>query len=112
MKSKHGIFATEIAAMGQDMEANKRLDPLVEGVGGVGRRRWDSNPRRLITLHDFQSCSLDHYETPPDKAQIPKVHDLGRAERVGFEPTKVLPLPHFEGGSFDLSDISPLWSIT
>src|SRR5579885_2286654 len=30
-----------------------------------GRRRWDSNPRRLFTLHDFQSCSLDHYETPP-----------------------------------------------
>ncbi len=30
-----------------------------------GRRRWDSNPRELFTLHDFQSCSLGHYETPP-----------------------------------------------
>ena len=30
-----------------------------------GRRRWDSNPRGLFTLHDFQSCSLGHYETPP-----------------------------------------------
>src|SRR5581483_6433860 len=27
------------------------------GAGrGPGRRRWDSNPRRLFTLHDFQSC--------------------------------------------------------
>src|SRR5947209_16896159 len=34
-------------------------------VEGMERRRWDSNPRRLFTLHDFQSCSLDHYETPP-----------------------------------------------
>src|SRR5581483_12168630 len=43
------------------------------------RRRWDSNPRGLFTLHDFQSCSLGHYETPP-----------GRAERVGFEPTRAI----------------------
>ncbi len=32
---------------------------------GGRRRRWDSNPRGLFTLHDFQSCSLGHYETPP-----------------------------------------------
>src|SRR5229473_5368907 len=32
---------------------------------GDERRRWDSNPRGLFTLHDFQSCSLGHYETPP-----------------------------------------------
>ncbi len=36
-----------------------------EAGSGPGRRRWDSNPRRLFTLHDFQSCSLGHYETPP-----------------------------------------------
>ena len=35
------------------------------GSGDI-RRRWDSNPRRLFTLHDFQSCSLGHYETPPE----------------------------------------------
>ena len=35
---------------------------------GDGRRRWDSNPRGLFTLHDFQSCSLGHYETPPGRA--------------------------------------------
>ena len=34
------------------------------------RRRWDLNPRRLFTLHDFQSCSLDHYETPPCRGMM------------------------------------------
>jgi hypothetical protein len=66
-------------------------------------------PTEACTSHDFQSCSLDHYETPP--RQDPE-DDLSLTERVGFEPTKVLPLPHFEGGSFDLSDISPQRSIT
>jgi hypothetical protein len=73
---------------------------LVKRVGEYGRRRWDSNPRRLFTLHDFQSCSLDHYETPPE------------AERVGFEPTRACTLPLFESGTFDHSDISPCRSIT
>jgi hypothetical protein len=58
-------------------------------------------PTKACTLHDFQSCSLDHYETPPEWA----------AERVGFEPTKACTLPLFESGTFDHSDISPLWSI-
>src|SRR5438067_6412844 len=65
------------------------------------RRRWDSNPRGLFTLHDFQSCSLGHYETPPKKP----------AERVGFEPTRAFTLPLFESGTFDHSDISPCKSI-
>lgn len=66
------------------------------------------NPRRLFTLHDFQSCSLDHYETPPYSG-----HDgISRpAERVGFEPTRACTLPLFESGTFDHSDISPLGSI-
>src|SRR5579863_8155686 len=75
-----------------------------------GRRRWDLNPRRLFTLHDFQSCSLDHYETPPGV-----LHALqavaARAERVGFEPTRACTLPLFESGTFDHSDISPCRSI-
>jgi hypothetical protein len=37
----------------------------IGGSWGDERRRWDSNPRELFTLHDFQSCSLGHYETPP-----------------------------------------------
>src|SRR5260370_34019657 len=32
---------------------------------GDERRRWDSNPRGLFTLHDFQSCSLGDYDTRP-----------------------------------------------
>ncbi len=80
--------------------SGNRLNWLVERLGGIWRRRWDSNPRRLCTLHDFQSCSLDHYETPP------------QAERVGFEPTRTCALPLFESGTFDHSDISPCRSIT
>src|SRR5690349_6389780 len=67
----------------------------------IGRRRRDSNPRGLFTLHDFQSCSLDHYETPP-----------GLAERAGFEPARACTLPLFESGTFDHSDTSPRSSIT
>ena len=29
------------------------------------RRGGDSNPRRLLTLHDFQSCTFDHSDTSP-----------------------------------------------
>jgi hypothetical protein len=79
--------------------SNEQMRP--EAGSGAWRRRWDSNPRGLFTLHDFQSCSLDHYETPPDGA-----------ERVGFEPTRACTLPLFESGTFDHSDISPPWSIT
>jgi hypothetical protein len=79
--------------------SNEQMRP--EAGWWDGRRRWDSNPRGLFTLHDFQSCSLDHYETPP----------VG-AERVGFEPTRACTLPLFESGTFDHSDISPPWSIT
>src|SRR6266516_5722365 len=65
-----------------------------------GRRRWDSNPRGLFTLHDFQSCSLGHYETPP-------------AQRREWDsnPRGLFTLPLFESGTFDHSDISPLRSI-
>src|SRR5437660_12845854 len=65
-----------------------------------GRRRWDSNPRRLFTLHDFQSCSLGHYETPP----------AGRRE-WDSNPRGLFTLPLFESGTFDHSDISPRRSI-
>src|SRR5215471_6994853 len=65
------------------------------------RRRWDSNPRGLFTLHDFQSCSLGLYETPP-------------AERVGFEPTRAIhptafrerhfrPLRHLSAAQYSIS---------
>ena len=66
----------------------------------VWRRRWDSNPRRLFTSHDFQSCSLGHYETPP-------------AQRREWDsnPRGLFTLPLFESGTFDHSDISPLRSI-
>src|SRR5215469_9393626 len=64
------------------------------------RRRWDSNPRGLFTLHDFQSCSLGHYETPP----------TGRRE-WDSNPRGLFTLPLFESGTFDHSDISPLRSI-
>src|SRR5579864_257104 len=78
------------------------------------RRRWDSNPRRLFTSHDFQSCSLGHYETPPyrDLARfIAPIRLRPEAERVGFEPTRTCALPLFESGTFDHSDISPPPSI-
>src|SRR5258708_37718719 len=26
-------------------------------------------PTKACTLHDFQSCSLDHYETPPESGE-------------------------------------------
>ncbi len=81
------------------LSQNREARP--EARSGHGRRRWDSNPRGLFTLHDFQSCSLDHYETPPE----------GWAERVGFEPTRACTLPLFESGTFDHSDISPSCSI-
>ena len=86
--------------------AVKRLRFLGEArleAGSVtGRRRWDSNPRRLFTSHDFQSCSLDHYETPP-----------GWGRREGdSNPRGLLTLPLFESGTFDHSDISPRSSIT
>src|SRR5258708_19833906 len=45
-------------------------------------------PTKACTLHDFQSCSLDHYETPP------------RAETVGFQPTQPCTLPLFHTRSF------------
>jgi hypothetical protein len=67
---------------------------------GYKRRRWDSNPRGLFTLHDFQSCSLGHYETPPD----------GRRE-WDSNPRGLFTLPLFESGTFDHSDISPSRSI-
>ena len=37
------------------------------------RREGDSNPRRLLTLHDFQSCTFDHSDiSPNDKMNITK----------------------------------------
>src|SRR5260370_2342703 len=61
---------------------------------------WDSNPRGLFTLHDFQSCSLGHYETPP-----------ARRREWDSNPRGLFTLPLFESGTFDHSDISPLRSI-
>ena len=40
------------------------------------RTGWDSNPRGLLTPHDFQSCSLSRSDTGPQAG----------AERAGFEP--------------------------
>src|SRR5258708_3177986 len=77
--------------MGSDV-GGRGLGLLAEEVG--------FEPTEACTSHDFQSCSLDHYETPP------------KAERVGFEPTKACTLPLFESGTFDHSDISPWRSIT
>ena len=57
-------------------------------------------PSKACTLHDFQSCSLDHYETPPE-----------RRERDS-NPRRLLTLPLFESGTFDHSDISPRTNIT
>lgn len=67
---------------------------------GLGRRRWDSNPRELFTLHDFQSCSLGHYETPPQQRR-----------EWDSNPRGLFTLPLFESGTFDHSDISPGGSI-
>ena len=33
---------------------------FIKGAEEVG-----FEPTKAFTLHDFQSCSLDHYETPP-----------------------------------------------
>src|SRR5260370_41751117 len=46
-------------------EAGMLFVRKAEVGAGDERRRWDSNPRGLFTLHDFQSGSLGHYETPP-----------------------------------------------
>ena len=47
--------------------------PVLAGLGGAGsaesvpkRREGDSNPRRLLTLHDFQSCTFDHSDISPN----------------------------------------------
>ena len=59
---------------------SNHLPLLPPGPGGVGwrraaqnlfpakikkRREGDSNPRRLLTLHDFQSCTFDHSDISP-----------------------------------------------
>ena len=53
------------------------VDGIKKRVGNLGlgqkippdkleeRKGGDSNPRRLITLHDFQSCTFDHSDTFP-----------------------------------------------
>ena len=54
--------------------------PVLAGLGGAGsaesvpkRREGDSNPRRLLTLHDFQSCTFDHSDiSPNNKLNISK----------------------------------------
>ncbi len=47
--------------------------PVLAGLGGASsaesvpkRREGDSNPRRLLTLHDFQSCTFDHSDISPN----------------------------------------------
>ncbi len=61
--------------------------PVLAGLGGsyclvsvTGKRRGgDSNPRRLLTLHDFQSCTFDHSDTSPkvrNKASLIKDKEL------------------------------------
>src|SRR5579885_220047 len=75
----HKLRSIPLSCQINNKHSNREaLDAGVERLEASGRRRWDSNARRLITLHDFQSCSLDHYETPPE------------AERVGFEPTRAV----------------------
>src|SRR6266516_2681471 len=76
------------------------MRPRPEAGSAKERRRWDSNPRRLFTLHDFQSCSLGHYETPPV-----------RRREWDSNPRGLFTLPLFESGTFDHSDISPRRSI-
>src|SRR5487761_137658 len=83
------------------MKRNNKCCKMACGVDwGLLAEEVGFEPTEACTSHDFQSCSLDHYETPP------------KAERVGFEPTKACTLPLFESGTFDHSDISPCRSIT
>src|SRR5215469_4018498 len=96
------------------------LGEASRGAGSGGeRRRWDSNPRGLFTLHDFQSCSLGHYETPPALFIFRSATTLARstewaAERVGFEPTRAIhptafrerhfrPLRHLSAAQYSIS---------
>ena len=64
----------------------------MDGSPGLGqaragpRQEWDSNPRRS-PLAAFKTAALGHYATLPG------------AVGVGFEPTKVSPLPDFESGA-------------
>ncbi len=48
-----------------------------DGFGNRAEEVGFEPTRASSARHDVQSCSLDHYETPP-----------GKAERVGFEPTR------------------------
>ena len=54
------------------------------------RREGDSNPRRLLTLHDFQSCTFDHSDiSPNDKKNITKralLFKFFRSDRDSFPP--------------------------
>ena len=43
--------------------SRKRLEGRIEEI--KKRKGGDSNPRRLLTLHDFQSCTFDHSDTFP-----------------------------------------------
>jgi hypothetical protein len=56
----------------------------------------DSNPRGLLTPHDFQSCSLSRSDTCPlYRALSATSVPLLPAERVGFEPTRTLRARRF-----------------
>ena len=58
------VVASELAAHGHrlfyyDNRKKGEVDFLVDDY------EQDSNPRRLLTLHDFQSCTFDHSDISP-----------------------------------------------
>src|SRR5581483_10937163 len=68
-------------------------------------------PTKACTLHDFQSCSLDHYETPPDVPQMPQ-HGHGGESGIrtheGLHPTAFRerhfrPLRHLSVPEYSIS---------
>ena len=78
--------------------------PALTGLGGVHsqvsaaeRRGGDSNPRWLLTIHDFQSCTFDHSDTSPDAYGFGErgIRTLGNAKHyTGFRVRLLRPLGH------------------
>gem|GEM_PF-3839452 len=54
-------------------------------------------PTKACTLHDFQSCSLDHYETPPSGESGIRTHE--GLHLTAFRERHFRPLRHLSAVS-------------
>ena len=59
-------------------------------------------PTKACTLHDFQSCSLDHYETPPGSGESGiRTHE--GLHLTAFRERHFRPLRHLSTAQYSIS---------